>query len=225
MKTESLTNFEEMSLTKKLFWIYSQISTIPKSDKGGKYKYVSSSDVLNKVRDLMIQARIMLIPYIASGSYEKIVTKDGQSATILTELDILYKWVNVDDETQFLEIPFYGQGVDISGEKGVGKALTYAEKYFLLKFFNIPTDEADPDHSLNQSGGYKMTPTDKLKNPAPEEDAKYFSDLNTCHTLSRLNSYYAETKNYVSDRDAYNKAYVSRAKELKEALTTSKTTK
>ena len=31
--------------------------------------------------------------------------------------------------------------VDIAGEKGVGKALTYGKKYFLLKFFNIATDK------------------------------------------------------------------------------------
>ncbi|MNP04955.1 ERF superfamily protein [compost metagenome] len=44
-----------------------------------------------------------------------------------------------------IECPWYSQGVDIAGEKGVGKALTYGEKYFILKFFNIPTDKDDPD--------------------------------------------------------------------------------
>ena len=38
------------------------------------------------------------------------------------------------------------------GEKGVGKALTYAEKYFMLKFFNIPTDKDDPDSFQKKRG-------------------------------------------------------------------------
>lgn len=47
-------------------------------------------------------------------------------------------------------MPFYAQGIDTEGEKGVGKALTYAEKYFLLKQFNIATDTDDPDSFQNK---------------------------------------------------------------------------
>jgi len=42
-------------------------------------------------------------------------------------------------------VNWYAQGIDLAGEKGPGKALTYAEKYFLLKFFNIATSADDPD--------------------------------------------------------------------------------
>lgn len=35
--------------------------------------------------------------------------------------------------------------------EGIGKALTYAEKYFLLKQFNIPTDNDDPDSFQQRS--------------------------------------------------------------------------
>ena len=31
-------------------------------------------------------------------------------------------------------------------EKGLGSALTYAERYFLLKYFHIATDEDDIDN-------------------------------------------------------------------------------
>lgn len=42
-------------------------------------------------------------------------------------------------------IPWYAQGLDVEGEKGVGKLLTYGEKYLFLKLFNIATDKDDPD--------------------------------------------------------------------------------
>ncbi|MNT28935.1 ERF superfamily protein [compost metagenome] len=54
-------------------------------------------------------------------------------------------WINADEPTEQIECPWYSQGVDIAGEKGVGKALTYGEKNFILKFFNIATDKDDPD--------------------------------------------------------------------------------
>lgn len=43
-----------------------------------------------------------------------------------------------------MESKWYAQGVDIAGEKGVGKALTYAENIF-IEIFNIATDKDDPD--------------------------------------------------------------------------------
>ena len=55
-----------------------------------------------------------------------------------TELIMTMTWINSDNPEETIECPWYAQGVDTAGEKGVGKALTYGEKYFLLKFFNIP---------------------------------------------------------------------------------------
>jgi hypothetical protein len=70
-------------------------------------------------------------------------------------LDLEYTWINADNPEETIVIPFYGQGVDIAGEKGVGKALTYAEKYFLLKQFNIATDKDDPDAFQEKSETYR----------------------------------------------------------------------
>lgn len=67
-------------------------------------------------------------------------------------------------------VPWYGQGVDLAGEKGVGKALTYAEKYFLLKFFHVATKKDDPD-----SDGRTQTGEKKQKGTAAaKETAEYY---------------------------------------------------
>lgn len=205
------------NLHEKLFNVFQGLSVIPKTNKGGKYNYVSSSEVLNKVRALMVQERIMLMPNIRYTKYAPIVVKEGQSATLLTELYITYAWINVDNPTDKLTIDFYGQGVDISGEKGVGKALTYAEKYFLLKFFNIPTDEADPDDALNQITNNIINPSkgQKLKNPTPTKDLEIIEALKAKTTLSDLNAFYNENKNIVSDRNILNKIYIEMIKRIK----------
>src|SRR5690606_6435660 len=46
-------------------------------------------------------------------------------------------------------------------EKGLGSALTYGERYFLLKFFHIATDEDDIDNPDRK-------PEDKT--PSPKKD-------------------------------------------------------
>jgi hypothetical protein len=93
-------------------------------------------------------------------------------------------WVNAEQPEETIECSWYGQGVDIAGEKGVGKALTYSEKYFMLKFFNIPTDKDDPDsfqakhedkpkQEVKQETQPKATQTTKPKQsqtPPPSQD-------------------------------------------------------
>ena len=55
-----------------------------------------------------------------------------------------------------MEVPFFaGQQDDVS--KAHGTALTYAERYFLMKFFNIPTDEDDADAKQKQEKYNKVS--------------------------------------------------------------------
>ena len=46
-------------------------------------------------------------------------------------------------EDYTIQFAAFGQQQDIA--QAYGTALTYAERYFLLKLLNIPTDEDDPD--------------------------------------------------------------------------------
>jgi len=55
-----------------------------------------------------------------------------------------YYWYNTEPPNDVIEQPWYAQGLDAQ-ELGVGKALTYAEKYAILKMLNIPTSQDDPD--------------------------------------------------------------------------------
>lgn len=108
-----------------------------------KFNFVSSSQTIQSVREKMNEMGLLLIPSIIAHTKDLIPT--DRSTMVFTELDLSYTWSNVDDPKDEIVIPWYGQGVDYAGEKGVGKALTYAEKYFILKFFNIATDNDDPD--------------------------------------------------------------------------------
>jgi hypothetical protein len=121
---------------------------IQKGNKGQQYDYVGSSDVLGALNDKINEVGLILVPEITGHqvtTYERTNAKGNASNEYFTELDMIYTWINIDDPSDRVAVKFYGQGIDLAGEKGLGKALTYAEKNFMLKFFNIATDKSDPD--------------------------------------------------------------------------------
>lgn len=141
-----------MNIYQKLIEVRKTVPYLKKGDKGEQYEYTSSSQVVAAVREKMDELGLLLIPRIIDKNVltETVENKDKygnikKRTTYFTELTMEYTWLNAENPEETIVIPFYAQGVDIAGEKGVGKALTYAEKYFLLKQFNIPTDNSDPD--------------------------------------------------------------------------------
>jgi hypothetical protein len=143
-----------MNIYQKLIEVRKEVPYLQKESQGAQYKYVGSSQVLANVKKKMDELQLLLIPGVVAHKVTESavdffdketdhVTK--RTTTYFTELDMTMTWVNAENPEETIVSPWYGQGVDIAGEKGVGKALTYAEKYFMLKFFNIPTDKDDPD--------------------------------------------------------------------------------
>lgn len=145
-----------MNIYQKLIEVRKVVPYLQKAETGQQYKYVSSSQVLASVRQKMDELNLLLIPKVVAHqvtSKEKQTSKGSLTTEYFTELDMEFIWVNADEPNETIMIPWYGQGIDTAGEKGVGKALTYAEKYFLLKQFNIATDKDDPDRFQEQHKG------------------------------------------------------------------------
>ncbi|MGN7287536.1 ERF family protein [Shouchella rhizosphaerae] len=143
-----------MNIYQKLVEVRKVVPYLQKSQQGQQYKYVGSSQVLSAVREKMDELQLLLIPSITDKTLHQSsieLFKEGsenpfkRTITYFTEIQMTMTWVNAENPEEKIEVPWYAQGVDIAGEKGVGKALTYGEKYFLLKQFNISTDEDDPD--------------------------------------------------------------------------------
>ena len=145
------------TLHMRLLEIQKSVDYLKKDNQSKQYNYVSSSQTLAAIRGLMDEESLLLVPAVTSANVHPGVVYSGKMH--LTEMHMTFTWVCADNPEDKLECGWYGQGVD-DGEKGVGKALTYAEKYFLLKFFHIATDKDDPDEAGNhpaarpqQSGG------------------------------------------------------------------------
>jgi len=132
-----------MNIYQKLIEVRKAVPFLKKENEGYQFKYVSSSQTLAALREAMDANGLILIPKVLSERVQDHTTDRGKHS-YFTILNIEFTWVNADNPDEKIVCPWAGQGLD-EGEKGVGKALTYAEKYFMLKFFNVPTDKDDPD--------------------------------------------------------------------------------
>lgn len=144
---------EKLNLFQKIVEVRKSIGSVTKDSTAGKgskfsYDYVSGSLILSKIKEEMNNQKLLFTPLIKDKNFEKVDTtnKYGKPETnYIIELDLSYKWINADNPEETLEIPFYAIGEQNDPSKAFGTALTYSERYILLKMFNLPTDEDDAD--------------------------------------------------------------------------------
>lgn len=174
----------------KLVEVRKAVPYLQKNNSGHQYSYVSASQVFGAVRPELDRVGLLLVTKIVDKSvrYDEVRNKDKYgnekvTLTLTTELDLLYTFIDV-ESGDTLEIPFYSQGMEIGGEKGVGKALTYATKNFFLSQFVIATDAQDPDSFQDQVAQTKpAAPVSNEQLRELEQLAEAFADLRETDVL------------------------------------------
>lgn len=161
-----------LNLQQKLIEVRKAVPYLQKAASGPQYQYVGSSQTLSSVMEKMNELGILLKQEIISQRVTQFHTAKG-ALQFMTDADMRFTWINADDPSDREEALWQGQGVD-NGEKGIGKLATYAEKYFILKSFNIATDKDDPDAFQQKVEANKPQP----KKATPEQ-------LNTLATLGK----------------------------------------
>lgn len=163
-----------MNLYEKMAAITAELGTVAKNlnvqaGKNQSYKAVGERDVLDAVKPL--EAKYKVYSYPASretveserleseSEYQGKVTK---KTTFYTRLKTVYRFVDAENPTDFIETTVFSVGID-SQDKGDGKAMTYADKYALMKGYKISTGD-DPDQDASVDTDYKAKPKTK---PAP----------------------------------------------------------
>ncbi|UXR68994.1 ERF family protein [Staphylococcus sp. IVB6246] len=144
---------EKLNLYQKIADVKANIEGFTKDTKGFNYSYVSGSQVLHRIRSKMIDHNLLLVPKTVNENYKPIEVKkynkklnrEVVTTEFVVEMQLIYVWIDADNPTDRLECHFYAVGQQDDVSKAHGTALTYAERYFLMKFFNIPTDEDDAD--------------------------------------------------------------------------------
>lgn len=159
-------NLKEMNIFEKLSAISLEISAVAKNLSVGvgksTYKAVGEADVLAAVRPAEAKFRVYSYPVrrtiIETGVLESTNYNGEVKKQLFERIEVTYRFVNMDKPDDFIDITSYGDGID-SGDKSVGKAMTYADKYALLKAYKIITGE-DPDKDASEN--LKNTSTKKV---------------------------------------------------------------
>lgn len=149
---------EQMNIYQKLARIRKQVEVIQKNKSGYGYKYVSEDEILAKISVFMDKYGLSLIPNIKQGStivspytYKKTKTTgkgdiyEENNNEVLVSADMTWSWVNNDNPEERIDVEWALVGQQGDASQAFGSGLTYSNRYFLLKFFNIATPDADPD--------------------------------------------------------------------------------
>lgn len=137
-----------MTIYTKLHQLQQAIRGLGKDKSGGQYQYVSGSKLLPIVREHMDRLGLLLkqeIVDIENTRQDYTVGRDNRpKSEILSKVSMRFTWIDI--ETGERDENLFAANGQNDWEKGLGSALTYGERYFLLKYFHIPTDEDDCDN-------------------------------------------------------------------------------
>lgn len=133
-------------LVKKLAEVMGVVKRIPKRGRNDfhKYDYAMESDIVDSIRSELAKRHVMLLPGVVKQtrtSYER-KSQNGAKTVMLTDVEMTFTFI--DGETgETLERRWEGCGED-SSDKGLYKAITGSDKYFLMKTFLMSTGD-DPE--------------------------------------------------------------------------------
>ena len=169
-------NSQKLNLRQKLAEIRKSITTFAisedsdKKDSSGKacYKYTPGWEIVESVKQKMDTYGVMLEPTLQSESHEMIsypVYKEIGGKIIPFEkkemyVTIIMAYTFVDVETGETIGPFLQPSAGANGtDKSIASALSLAERYFILKYFQFTTREKgdEPDAHDSSSIPGKLT--------------------------------------------------------------------
>lgn len=185
-KVDELEAIKTMNLFEKLSNITEEIGFVAKNLNVINYKAVGEVDVLEAVKPLEKKYRVYSYPFERQVIVDKEV-EIGSKATInqFIRVETVYRFVNIDKPTEFIDVKTYGDGVDTQ-DKAPGKAMTYGDKYALLKAYKISTgDDPDKDKSEDKVSTKKQVrprqeptaPTKTKANKLEEVIALYSTEV------------------------------------------------
>jgi hypothetical protein len=139
-----------MNLYTKLVDIRKSVEYLQKTERGNQgAMYVDPAVLVQKIRAKMDDGGILLVPSLSDTTVDTIQdpTKNNPNATsFLFRSKMLYTFIDAESGEK-LDVPWFMTGKHLQDPAMAGgAALTYFERYFLLKFFQIPTSKDDPEH-------------------------------------------------------------------------------
>lgn len=162
---------ENVKLLGKLLELQQSVrGLLPDSTGGtGNYRYVSGAKLLGVIRPKMDELGLLLkseILEVVNTRTDYTVGRDARAKSEMhTCLRMRFTWIDTESgEREECEWAANGQN---DWDKGAGSAMTYGERYFLMKFFHIPTDEDDVDARPGDAQEGDKTEPSQAVHPTP----------------------------------------------------------
>ena len=160
---------KEMNIFEKMLNITNEIANVNKNLTVGEgkssYKAVGEADILKAVKELEFKYRVYSYPakreVIESTMYTT-TNNYGEKNNIFSRIKTTYRFVNIDKPDEYIETITFAEGIDTQ-DKGSGKAMTYSDKYALMKSYKIITGE-DPDQNPSEVGYKRQQTSAKVTN-------------------------------------------------------------
>ncbi len=145
-----------MNIYQRIVAVMGDLEYIKKGDKkvNGQYSFVSHDAVTAAIHPLLVKHGIACIPTVSE------FVQNGNR----TELKLDVTFVNAEKPEDCIQTTWIGFGIDPQ-DKGVGKAISYAFKYCILKTFVLETGD-DPERDLIE-----------FEDGITEEEAQYVIDI------------------------------------------------
>lgn len=164
-----MQEIKNMNIYEKMSAIVNELGIVGKNlnvdlGKGKNYKAVQEKDVLDAIKPLEAKYRIYSYPKerkVIDNSILEKETSYGITKSLYMRIETTYEFVNIDKPEEKMTMVSYGDGID-TGDKAPGKAMTYSDKYSLLKAYKVATGD-DPDKDASPNEGYKKVDKKEIK--------------------------------------------------------------
>lgn len=161
-----ITDIKSWNIFQRVAAITDELGVVAKNlnvtDGKGSYKAVSERDIIDAVKPLETKYRVYSYPsareILESEMLETEKTYNNnttKSTTYFTRVRTEYTFINIDKPEDRFSTTTFSEGID-PGDKGSGKAMTYADKYALMKAYKISTGD-DPDQNASEENHYTRT--------------------------------------------------------------------
>lgn len=148
----------KLNLVQKLAKIRAISDVVTKEKRGYNYNYADITTILAKITAGMKKYEVSLIPSIVPGTFEVaqqvvVNTKfdktgkayDNTTTEMLVKADMIFEWVNDEDPSDIIEVPWVVTGSQSDPSQALGSGLTYCTRYFLCNYFQIAQPDSDVD--------------------------------------------------------------------------------
>lgn len=133
-----------LNLAAKIAKIAAELGPLAKTgeNKEQKYKFIENAEVSAAIRAAQQKVGVAVLPTIDNYTVSEVKSKYGALGYHYI-INFTFRVVNTDNPDDCFESKWLGESTDF-GDKGINKAETAGEKYFLMRLYHI-SDKGDRD--------------------------------------------------------------------------------